>query len=345
MNATAGSGARTQTSAAVVRPTVSLTVNSSAGFQAGRQATIDTGSNQEQFQVTAVPDATHIVANTLIRPHAAGVAVAQTQTATNTTGTVSAGGLVSIPLADSSGFKAGQQAVIDSGSNQEQFGVAQVPDATHIVAASLSRSHNSSAVIAPLSVAQTAAAVTITGVLIAVADSTGFQLGQVAAIDTGNKQEQFAVIAIPDATHIIADVLVSDHPSAVPVVFEPVLSVTSGYGIAASGEDVLLLRDMKTKLGSLAVIDLAVDDLVNGDAQLSFADYIKLASSNTFAGVLLLQPVIAQATGATLDTGSAPLLFPAISTHRATRIRMKTHSLTCRSSMRRVWFSCPGRDR
>ncbi len=82
-----------------------------------------------------------------------------------------------------------------------------------------------------------------------------------------------------------------------------VLTVTAGYGISASGEDIYLLRDLKTTLSTLAVVDP-----VTGKAQQNFADYIKVPSNNSFAGILLLQPVLVQATGATLDTGSSPLI-------------------------------------
>src|ERR1035438_8944665 len=36
---------------------------------------------------------------------------------------------------------------------------------------------------------------------------------------------------------------------------DPVLQVAPGYGISATGEDVALLRTLRTKLGSLQVID------------------------------------------------------------------------------------------
>ena len=44
---------------------VSLPVADSTGFAIGQLAIIDAGPNQEQFKVTAVPDATHIVAEEL----------------------------------------------------------------------------------------------------------------------------------------------------------------------------------------------------------------------------------------------------------------------------------------
>ena len=309
MNPTSGTGARTTVTAAVVLAPVPLTVANSSGFQTGQLATIDTGINQEKFHVTAIPDATHIVADNLVRSHASGVAIVETRGGTSATAPVAPGALVSIAVADSSGFSTSLQAVIDTGNNQEQFGVASVPDATHVVAILLTRSHNSGAVIQPAAFTNTTAAVGLNPVSITVGDSTGFQVGQPAVIDTNadlehQNQEQFNVVAIPDATHILADALANPHAAGVPVEFEPTISVTAGYGIAASGEDVYLLRDMHTKLSGVAV----VDPLTGNTLQESFADYIKLPGSNSFAGVLLLQPVLVQATGTTLDTGASPLI-------------------------------------
>jgi hypothetical protein len=69
-------GARTTTAAAVTAGNnVSVPVASSSGLSVGQQMLIDTGANQEQFNVTTVPDATHIVADTLGRGHASGSSV------------------------------------------------------------------------------------------------------------------------------------------------------------------------------------------------------------------------------------------------------------------------------
>ncbi len=234
--------------------------------------------------------------------------------ATITTAAVSAGSNVAIPVSASAGFQTGQQALIDTGASQEQSQIIAIPDATHVVAASLTKTHASgvSVQFEPLlnPAAGTGAATTITSAIaagnnltITVADSTGFQAGQQAVIDTGTNQEQFQVIAIPDATHIVADALANGHAAGVAVAFEPGLHVTAGYGIAANGEDVYLLRDMHTKLSAIAVIDS-----VTGEAQQTFADYIKLPGNTNFAGILLLQPVLVQATAKTLGTGSSPVI-------------------------------------
>ncbi len=235
--------------------------------------------------------------------------------ATTTTAAVAAASNVSVPVVSSAGFQTGQQVVIDTGSNQEQFQVTAVPDPTHVVAATLSKAHNAgvSVQFEPLMnpAAGTGAATTITAAIagagqnitIAVGDSTGFQTGQPAVIDAGANQEQFNVVAIPDATHIVVDALANGHAAGAAVVFEPGLHVTAGYGIAASGEDVYLLRDLHTKFGALAVIDL-----VTGETQQSFADYIESSGSTSFAGILLLQPVLVQATAKTLGTGSSPVI-------------------------------------
>ena len=84
---------------------------------------------------------------------------------------------------------------------------------------------------------------------------------------------------------------------------DPILQVMPGYGISASGEDVALPRALQSKLSALQVIDPQT-----GDAIGSFADYSKNAGNTTFAGVLLLQPITANVTGAGLDTGPQPLI-------------------------------------
>ena len=66
---------------------------------------------------------------------------------TSTTGAVAAGDNISVPVADSGGFQAGQQAVIDAAPNQEQFKVTAVPDATHIVADTLGKGHASGSAV------------------------------------------------------------------------------------------------------------------------------------------------------------------------------------------------------
>ena len=82
---------------------------------------------------------------------------------------------------------------------------------------------------------------------------------------------------------------------------DPVLTVTPGYGIAASGQDVNLARALQTKLSQLAVIDAT-----SGQSIESFKDFIEGSTENT-AGVLLLQPIKAQVSGEDFDTGPEPV--------------------------------------
>lgn len=66
---------------------------------------------------------------------------------TTTTADVNSGNGISIPVASSTGFQVGQQAVIDSAGNWEGFKVTGVPDATHIVADSLGSKHPSGSAV------------------------------------------------------------------------------------------------------------------------------------------------------------------------------------------------------
>lgn len=84
---------------------------------------------------------------------------------------------------------------------------------------------------------------------------------------------------------------------------DPVIQVAPGYGISASGEDVVLTRGLRTTLGSLEVIDP-----LTGNDIAAFPAYTQNAAHTTYAGVLLLQPITAQANGASLDTGASPLI-------------------------------------
>ncbi len=84
---------------------------------------------------------------------------------------------------------------------------------------------------------------------------------------------------------------------------DPMIQVTPGYGISASGEDVTLFRTLRTTLGSLQVIDP-----LTGSVIAAFADYAKNPANTAFAGVLLLQPVIGQVSGASVDTGTGPIV-------------------------------------
>jgi hypothetical protein len=82
---------------------------------------------------------------------------------------------------------------------------------------------------------------------------------------------------------------------------DPVLAVTPGYGIAATGQDVTLMRPMKTTLSGLAVI--------NGDTGAYIADFNKYtAPAQPWAGVLLLQPIVAEVPGSVVDTGAGNLI-------------------------------------
>ncbi len=84
---------------------------------------------------------------------------------------------------------------------------------------------------------------------------------------------------------------------------DPLLMVSPGYGIRGDGMDVALLSTLKTALSTLAVIDHA------GKSHLySFHQFVGNPANTTYAGILLLQPVIAQVSGQTMDTGALPIV-------------------------------------
>lgn len=83
---------------------------------------------------------------------------------------------------------------------------------------------------------------------------------------------------------------------------DPVLTVAPGYGISAVGQDVTLLQPMRTKLSALAVIDGQ-----SGAYLTDFSQYTPPAAQ-AWAGVLLLQAVVAQAPGSSVDTGSQSII-------------------------------------
>ena len=83
---------------------------------------------------------------------------------------------------------------------------------------------------------------------------------------------------------------------------DPVLTVTPGYGIAASGEDVNLLRTLQTHLSTIAVVDAASGLLVE-----QFQAYASRLTAST-AGFFMLQPIIAQVNGQAFDTGAPPIV-------------------------------------
>ena len=84
---------------------------------------------------------------------------------------------------------------------------------------------------------------------------------------------------------------------------DPAFTISSGYGVMANGQDVVLNTAMKTHLSTLAVIDP-----VTGNELYNFHQSVGDPTNSTFAGILLLQPVIAQVSGQTLDTGSLPTI-------------------------------------
>ncbi len=84
---------------------------------------------------------------------------------------------------------------------------------------------------------------------------------------------------------------------------DPVFAVTPGYGITASGQDVVLNTTLKTPLSSLTVIDS-----VTGSDVCSFRQSVGDSTNTTNAGILLLQPVVAQVSGQLLDSGSQPAI-------------------------------------
>jgi hypothetical protein len=99
---------------------------------------------------------------------------------------------------------------------------------------------------------------------------------------------------------------------------DSLLVVTPGYGIAASGLDVVLNRTLKTALSTLTVLNPApvpqTEQVVNleqggpAETRLSMMQHMQDPKNTTFAGILLLQPVVVQASGQTLDTGAAPII-------------------------------------
>ena len=82
---------------------------------------------------------------------------------------------------------------------------------------------------------------------------------------------------------------------------DPVLTVTPGYGIGATGEDVSLPRTLQTALSTLDVLDPVTGDVVE-----PFATYRTNAANNR-AGVFVLQSVVGQVSGQAFDTGTGPI--------------------------------------
>ena len=79
---------------------------------------------------------------------------------------------------------------------------------------------------------------------------------------------------------------------------EPQIYITPGNGISADGEDVTLARAMRTPLSSIAAAQKGVilrDNTAQRDK--TFADFKQDPANKTFAGVLVLQPVMARIVG------------------------------------------------
>jgi hypothetical protein len=83
---------------------------------------------------------------------------------------------------------------------------------------------------------------------------------------------------------------------------DPLFTITPGYGITANGQDVELNSTLKAHLSTLAVIDA-----VTGVEKYNFRQSVGDPTNTTYAGILLLQPVIAQVSGQMLDTGTPPI--------------------------------------
>jgi hypothetical protein len=82
---------------------------------------------------------------------------------------------------------------------------------------------------------------------------------------------------------------------------DPVLNLSTGYGISSLGQDVVLTRAMRTTLSGLAVL--------NGDNGSYIADYAKFTPpAGPWAGVFLLQPVVVDVAGSVVDSGSQNLI-------------------------------------
>lgn len=84
---------------------------------------------------------------------------------------------------------------------------------------------------------------------------------------------------------------------------EPVLTVSAGYGISAGGQDVVLNSALKTALSTVAIIDGVTGAVVG-----VFRDFAAQPANASYAGILVLQPVVAQVSGQQLNTGAEPLI-------------------------------------
>jgi hypothetical protein len=84
---------------------------------------------------------------------------------------------------------------------------------------------------------------------------------------------------------------------------DPLLTVSPGYGITAGGQDVALNSTLKAHLSTISVLDA-----VTGNAIYSFHQLVGDPANSIYAGILLLQPVVAQVSGQVLDTGTGPVI-------------------------------------
>jgi hypothetical protein len=82
---------------------------------------------------------------------------------------------------------------------------------------------------------------------------------------------------------------------------DPIMTLNPGYGISATGQDVTLPRAMRTTLSGLAVID--------GETGVFIDDYPAFTKpAGPWAGVFLLQPIVADVSGSAVDTGSGNII-------------------------------------
>jgi hypothetical protein len=77
-----------------------------------------------------------------------------------------------------------------------------------------------------------------------------------------------------------------------------VVTLTPGYGIMATGDDVILNTPIQTPLATLTVANAHETTLTAWQAD----------KTSPFAGILLLRPVVAQVSGQQLDTGGLPTI-------------------------------------
>ncbi len=95
---------------------------------------------------------------------------------------------------------------------------------------------------------------------------------------------------------------------------DALISVTPGYGIMAGGIDVILNQTLKTALSTLPVIAAGSEAQLESTTAtgqtvpwLTLRQHMSDPTNKVYAGFLLLRPVIAQVSGAVLDTGSQPV--------------------------------------